>query len=206
MDWPFRNLSFHKASSRLLNLPPEIRDLIFEFALTSPKPVVSFRLDEYQRQSYQEAIQPSLTRVNCQIRKESLPIFYNINEIVLHSENSKVNDTRQWLRCIEPKLSLLNRISLWIRYVTLTNDVSPSNGAISIKMQRTKPDGVWIVLDDWQWITVTRKPSVAHRDAKFLIGAVRQMLGDDSSCNESADGFIGLMVDLKMLYIKEKMS
>lgn len=206
MDWPFRALSYSKTHSRLLNLPPEIRDLIFEFALTSSKPMVAFRLDDYQRQSYEEAVQPALTKVSGQVRKESLPIFYDCNDVVLHTELSKTADTHRWLRCIEHRLPMLNRVSLWVRYVTLTNEVSPSNGAISISMQRTKPDGVWIVDDDWKWITVTRKPAVAHRDAKFLVGELRRMLLEDPGCVESADGFVGLMSDLKMFYIKEKMS
>jgi hypothetical protein len=187
-------------------LPQEIRDLIYEFALTSNKPVVAFRLDEYQRPSYQEASQPPLTRSNRQIRRESLPVFYDCNDIVLHTEGSKMHDTQRWLNCIEFRLPMLNRISLWVRYVTLTNEVSPSNGAISISLQRTKPNGVWIVDDAWQWITVTRKPSIAGRDAKFLVGELRRTLEEDAGCVESAEGFVAVMAELKMFYVKEKMS
>ena len=99
---------------------------------------------------------------------------------------------------------MLNRISLWVRYVTLTNEVSPSNGAISISMQRTKPDGVWIVDDAWQWITVTRKPSIASRDAKFLVGQLRRMVEEDAGYVESAEGFVAVMAELKMFYVKKK--
>ena len=206
MDWPFRTLSYSKPCFRLLDLPQEIRDLIYEFALTSIKSVVAFRLDEYQRPSYQEAIQPPLTRSSRQIRRESLPVFYDCNDIVLHTEGSKMQDTQRWLNCIEPRLPMLNRISLWVRYVTLTNEVSPSNGAISISMRRTKPDGMWIVDDDWQWITVTRKPSIAQRDAKFLVGELRRMLEEDAGYVGSAEGFVALMAELRMFYAKEKMS
>ena len=105
MDWPFRSLSSSKPRFRLLDLPQEIRDLIYEFAVTSSKPIVAFRLDEYQRPSYQEAIQPPLTRSNRQIRRESLPIFYDCNDIVLHTEGSKMHDTQRWLYCIEPQIT-----------------------------------------------------------------------------------------------------
>lgn len=205
MDWSFRALSLKNSRSGFMNLPQEIRDLIFEFALTSSKPMVSFRLDEYQRQGYEEAVQPPLTRVNRQIRKESLPIFYDCNNIALHTEKSKIDDTQRWLQCIESKLSMLNRISLWIRYVTLTHEVTPSNGAMSITMQRTKPDGIWSV-HEWCWVTVKKMPSIVRRDAEFLIGKLRTMLQDEPSYVASAEGFFGLMSDLKTFYIKEKMS
>ena len=73
-------------------------------------------------------------------------------------------------------------------------------------MRRTKPDGMWIVDDDWQWITVTRKPSIAQRDAKFLVGELRRMLEEDAGYVGSAEGFVALMAELRMFYAKEKMS
>lgn len=207
MDWTFRALSYSKVpGSRLLELPAEIRDAIFEFALTSEKPVVAFRLDEYQRDSYQEAQQPPLTQVNRQVRRESLPIFYNCNEVVLHTDSSKASDTQRWLRCIEPNLAMLHRMSLWVRYVTLTNDRSPSNGAICISLLRLRGEGLWQVQDEWKWITVTRKPSVADSDARFIKCELMKILAEDPSCLESADGLVGMMADLKMMYVKEKMS
>ena len=207
MEWPFRALSYSKnRPSRLLDLPTEIRDLIFAFALTSEKPLVAFKLDDYQRDSYKEATQPPLTQVNRQIRHESLPIFYDCNDIILHTDSSKATDTRRWLTCVETRLDKLQRLSFWIRYVTLTNHWSASNGAISIFLQRSKAEGVWKVEDRWKWITVTRKPSIAERDARFLISELRKMLVEDCERLESAQGVFETMVDLKMLYVKEKMS
>src|ERR1700761_2254315 len=99
MDLPIRKPSSTRpARSHFLELPAEIRDYIYEFALTSGKPLVAFRLDEYQRDSYEEATQPPLTRVNRQIRDESLPIFYQSNDIVLHNDSSKGGNTRRWLQ------------------------------------------------------------------------------------------------------------
>lgn len=208
MDWslPFRPTC--KPRSRLLALPPELRDLIFAFALTSSKPLVAFRLDSYQRQTYQESIQPPLTQVNKQIRRETLPLFYDCNSIILHTEESKINDASHWLFHLGPNLSLLTRISLWIRYVTLTNDNTPANGAMQISMHRIKSEeeGVWEVSDEWEWVTVTKMPSIVDRDAKFLIGELREMLERERSYVESAEGFVGLLRDLRMGYVKEKMS
>lgn len=159
MDWTVKTLlSSRNSQCRLLDLPAELRDTIFEYALTADKPLVSFRLDNYQRESYQEATQPPLTRVNRQIRQESLPIFYQNNYVVLHAEAPKIDDTQRWLECIESKIALIQRMSFWIRYVTLTNDRSAGSGAISISIRRSKAHPIWLVDEDWRWVTVTRRP------------------------------------------------
>ena len=206
MEWALRTLSLGRTTSRFLELPQEIRDLIYQHALTSTKPMVSFRLDDYQRQSYQEAIQPPLTKVSRQVRKECLPIFYDCNNIILHTEATKSDDTRRWLSCLESRLTMLNRLSIWFRHVTLTNDVRSSNGAIAISLQRRKPDGIWMVDDRWHWVTVAKMPSIVQRDAKFLISEARRLLNVAPSYAESADGFVGLLTDLKLFYVREKMS
>ena len=207
MDWSFSKLSLsNKPRSRLLDLPPELRDMIFTFALTSSKPIVSFRLDEYQKQSYQEVIQPPLTKVSRQIRRETLPIFFSCNSIILHTESTKSRDSQRWLQCIEHHIPLLHRISIWVRYVTLTHEPTSGNGAISINLQRRKPEGTWAVMDEWRWITVTRKPSIVHRDAEFLIMQLRRLVAEDEGCTGTAEGWMGLRSDLQLGYVKEKMS
>lgn len=207
MEYTLGSMSLSgRPRSRLLELPAEIRDLIFEFALTSDVPIVAFRLDDYQRDSYVEATQPPLTRVSRQIRAESLSMFYSSNEIVLHTEEKKAKDTQRWLACIEPHLPLLEQLSLWLRYVTLTNDRHASNGCICVSLQRAKGDATWRVQDEWKWITVTKKPSVAGRDATFLRSELRRLIADDPDCIANAQTFSTTVAELKMFYAKEKMS
>ena len=75
-----------------------------------------------------------------------------------------------------------------------------------MSLQRSKTDGVWHVSDQWKWYTVTRMPSAAESDARFLINELRRLLVDDIGCLESAYGVIGILTDLKSIYVKEKMS
>lgn len=98
MDETLGKLRSNSRKSRLslLGLPGEIRDLIYELALISEKPTVAFCLDEYQLDGYQEATQPPLTRVNRQIRQESLLIFYEVNKFILRTEEPRAIDTRRW--------------------------------------------------------------------------------------------------------------
>ena len=191
--------------SLLLELPFEIREIIFDLTVSSEKPIVAFRLDHYQRESYQEAIQPSLCRVSRQVREESLPIFFKSHTFIFHTEDSKLNDTRRWLECSEAWLPGLLQVSLWIRYVTLTNDPG-TNGALCVSLRRRKTDRVWQVDNSWKWVTVTRKPCTIESDARFLIATLNAILTDDPACLENAETFMNMMTDLRMLYIKEKMS
>lgn len=207
MEWTRRTLSYPgRPTSRLLKLPAELRTAIFEFALRSEKPVVAFRLDQYQRDGYQQATQPPLTSVCRQIRDESLSIFYDCNDIVLHTEGTKASDTLRWLRCIEYHLPKLRQISIWLRYVTLTNDRTAPGGALGLSLQRRTSDWIWHVEDQWNWVTVTKRPAAVQSDANFLIAALRSVLAEDAFCLRSADGIYGMLTDLKSMYVKEKMS
>lgn len=189
---------------RLLELPPELRDAIFEFALTSEKTIVTFRLDGYQKDSYTQAIQPPLTQVNRQVRHESIPIYYASNDFVLHTEGNKSDDARRWLVCNERYLLKLRRVSLWVRYAAITHDRSSSNGALSIAMWRDVTAGCWKVDDEWRWITVVRKPAALQSDAKLLLQHLRSLLVNESTSHLSADGFTELLQDLRTHYMSIK--
>ena len=121
-------------------------------------------------------------------------------------EEKKAKDTQRWLACIEPHLPLLEQLSLWLRYVTLTNDRHASNGCICVSLQRAKGVAAWRVQDEWKWITVTKKPSVAGRDATFLRSELRRLIADDPDCIANAQTFSTTVAELKMFYAKEKMS
>ncbi|KAK3630384.1 hypothetical protein LTR56_006939 [Elasticomyces elasticus] len=75
-----------EATSRLLALPAELRTSIWEytffpaaaegFAALPGCPVI---IDE----SHEDSAQPPITRVNRQIRNETLPMFYNLNTFIV---------------------------------------------------------------------------------------------------------------------------
>lgn len=192
------------ALSRLLTLPAEIRALIFQFAVTADNTVVTFLLDNYQRDSYSQATQPALTRVSRQVRAESLPIYYECNDFVLHTE--KAQDAYRWLRCNSLHLGMLRRISFWLRYVPLANDRASSQGAMSVSVRRPKKYDPWKVDDDWQWITVVRKPAELKGDVKFLHEKLVDLVSSISREAAGPDDYSGLMSDLRLFYIQEKMS
>lgn len=201
-----RMIGLKPLRSRLLELPPELREAIYEYIALAENPLVTFRLDSYQQDTYQQATQPALTRVSVQVRRESLPIYYSCNEFILHAEGTKAADARRWLICNAHYLPRIRHLSLWVRYVTLTNDRSSSQGALSLRLSKDTATGCWIVEDKWKWITVVRKPAGLEGDAKFMIATLRRMLVNDSTSYLSAEGFVYLLADLRMEYAKEKMS
>lgn len=179
MEWTLSNAIRSKTRRcRLFELPPEIRIAIFEYALASDKTVVTFRLDDYQRDSLQEAVQPNLTRVNHQVRLETLPIWCGCSTFVLHTEDAKGRDSQRWLRSNEAHLAKLKRVSVWVRRVARTTGQS-SHGALGINLYRQATDDSWQVSRSWDWITVVRKPLGLEADAEALIWQARDSLGGD---------------------------
>lgn len=176
MSHALRTLSFTRSPpSRLLALPPELRDLIFEFALTvSDAPLVTFRLDSYQKESMCEAVQPALTLVNRQVRAETLTIWYGCNRFVLHSEDVRAVAAEKWLLGNLPHMSLLRGLEIWVRYVTSTNE--RAYGALAIRIRQDGKTGLWEVEEEWGWVTVLRRPMGLENDAAFLRGDLQMML------------------------------
>jgi len=204
MDWTFRPKT---PRCYLLELPAELRDAIYEFALTSSKATVTFRLDPWQRDTYSQALQPPLTRVSRQLRQETLPVYYGSNTFVLHTEGSKCDDARQWLHSNERYLGLAKYVEIWVRYVSLINDRAGGQGALKVGMKRDVVNKCWEVEDRWGWVTVVRKPEGLERDGEWLVRELRELVGRDSSVmGLEPERFWGVLVRLRERYVKEKMS
>jgi hypothetical protein len=196
-----------RCPNRLLGLPAELREIIFEHALTSSKQVVAFRLlDDYQREDSREAIQPPLTRVSRQIRAESLPVFYRCNDFVLHADKSRLDESRRWLQYVEPHLQKLHRISILMPYVTLANHRSAASGAIRLRLRKSTTEGCWKTDERWNWNTVTRRPVELESDSKFLQAVLKSLLADYDSRLHTADAFVTVLLELRLMYVQEKMS
>lgn len=84
---------------------------------------------------------------------------------------------------------------------------SLASGAIRLRLERLKhASDRWNVEDGWQWVTRTPPPSSVEGDGKFLVRLLKEMVKAGNDVLESAEGFAAALVDLRMLYIKEKMS
>lgn len=190
--------------SRLLELPPEIREHIFAFAVTAEKPIVTFRLDPFQQDDYEEASQPTITRVSRQVRREALPLFYECNEFIIHTEGQKAEDAYCWLHYNQPHLSKLSHLAFWVRYVARMDNVSPSSGALGVYLYHDARDGCWKVSDEWRWITVVRKPVSVEQDGSTLVGIFRRLMEGRSRSELDAELYVDSMKQLKTLYAKGK--
>lgn len=205
MDWTLRSWSYtSNPRSLLLELPPELRALIFDFAVTSHEPLVTFPLDDYQRETYREAVQPNLTRVSRLVRKESLPIFYSNNTFTLHSEVPKCEGSQQWVDCVHPRLDDIARLELWVRYVTLPNAPSEGRGAFALLLSRGTGELDWVVDEGWTWVTVTRQPADAERDAELLIAQLTALLRDFDDWLEDGEQVLGVVRSLRRWYVEKK--
>jgi hypothetical protein len=186
----------------LLALPPELREQIFSHAVTSPKQTVTFRLDKYQLETYDQARQPLLTLVNKQIRRETLPLYYGNNDFVLHTEGLKSEDAARWLRSNEIHLSRLGCVKVWVRYVG-SNERTPGSGALEVECRHDVRSGKLVVGEEWRWITVVRRPEGVEWDGKLLVTFLGQLVGGRSRGEMGAED---VLRGLRGLYVKDKMN
>lgn len=161
-------------SPTLLSIPPELRALIFDFALTAPNPLVAFRLDPYQRDTYTEATQPALTKVSRQLRHEAIPIFYASNTFILHTNSIKAEEARRWLQSICEHLPLLQHIDLWVRYCATHRD--PPQGALRVSMHYDVRQDNWTVDREWGWVTVVKRPENVPEHAAQVVRALAKVV------------------------------
>ena len=192
-------------TSPLLALPPELREQIFSYAVFSSKPTVTFRLDKYQRETYEQASQPPLTRVSRQIRRESLPLYFENNAFVFHTEGLKAEDAARWLTHNSLHLSKLGCVKVWVRYVG-SSERAPASGALEVEIRHDVRSGRWVVGEQWKWITVVRKPAGVEWDGRGLVTFLGQLVGGRGRGEMEAEEWVGVLADLKMLYVKDKMN
>ncbi|KAF7186269.1 hypothetical protein HII31_12344 [Pseudocercospora fuligena] len=116
--------------SRLPHLPAELWLMIFEYAVTYPK-VIDINVSGDDRRSRSEigvesdkacrynccmykSDQPAITRVNRELRKELLPLFYSLNTFHAYNFPHEGMEKHRWLKAI----GIQNTVSLDSLYIT----------------------------------------------------------------------------------------
>nr|OQO25628.1 hypothetical protein B0A51_09128 [Rachicladosporium sp. CCFEE 5018] len=191
----------------LLTLPPELRLQIFALALSPfPKALVTFHLDPYQREDYVEATQPALTRVSRQLRAEALPLFYQQNSFVLHSEGKKGEERDRWLRGFGLWVEELGRLEIWVRFWKRGGD-GRSGGVIGVGLQWE--GGRWRVGETWRWVCNVRKPEGLERDGEWIVKEMERLVAEVSQLygrggEVGAEGLGDLVRRLREGYVEWK--
>lgn len=85
-------------ASRLLSLPPELRNRIYEYVVTSEDCLLIPSICKHR--DLPSAEQPGLTRVNRQLRKESLAMFYTQNIFTAHIHRCDFGFLIDWMNSI----------------------------------------------------------------------------------------------------------
>ncbi|OQO06649.1 hypothetical protein B0A48_08436 [Cryoendolithus antarcticus] len=162
----------------LLTLPPELRLQIFALALSPyPKTLVTFHLDPYQREDYVEATQPALTRVSRQLRAEALPLFYQQNSFVLHSEGKKGDERERWFRGMGIWVEELRTLEMWVRFWKRGGD-GRGGGIVGVGLKWE--GGRWRVGEVWRWVCNVRKPAGLERDGEWILKEMVRLIGEAS--------------------------
>jgi hypothetical protein len=198
--------SFLRPRSRLLDLPTELREYIFSLVVTSEKPIIAAELDKYQAESYEQASQPSITKVSRQIRREALPLYFERNEIIMYTDGDKYRGAQNWLQDNQSHLSKLWRLAFWVRYQDLESGISHSSGIISVHLRHDPRLGRWVVDDKWRWITVVRKPADAEEDGVSLGQLLTKLVNKRSRAKLTVEDYREIMFSLQVEYhtVKEE--
>lgn len=84
-----------------LDLPRELRDEIFEYIIVKPTNTITMLENHNCFQNEVSAAQPAISRVNKQIRAESLPMFYKRNLFLAELTNfMDLLTAKNWLEAI----------------------------------------------------------------------------------------------------------
>ncbi|GIZ43925.1 hypothetical protein CKM354_000713400 [Cercospora kikuchii] len=88
-------------TSKFFELPPEIRNLIYELALPSKERNERlFITSPYVDNHMTLAVQPAVTRVSRQTRSECLAMFYANNEFSAYINRFEIRELLHFVRCI----------------------------------------------------------------------------------------------------------
>lgn len=102
-----------------LDLPPEIRDTIYEYVVIKDDSVITMLSNAHCFQSEISAAQPAICYVNKQIRQESLATFYKRNIFTAEvSFSDDLQTARNWVFALgDEKVALLRKVLLssWTR-------------------------------------------------------------------------------------------
>ncbi|KAK4503187.1 hypothetical protein PRZ48_006615 [Zasmidium cellare] len=120
MMWERQRRSTHNAASRLMRLPQELRDYIYELAVVEEKPIEVVELVpayeslvpcNYSRRRLSHALhEPALAQVSTQLRREVLSTFYGQNTFTVTVK--KINSVysqgveclaMRWLQHLSPE-------------------------------------------------------------------------------------------------------
>jgi hypothetical protein len=100
--------------SPLLDLPPELRNHIFELAVAAPDGVVRVDFSDSKLDVYKQTRQPALTRVSRHLRAQALPMYYHLNTFNITWQGTEYGwaRCRRWAESIDRHLHHISKIQL----------------------------------------------------------------------------------------------
>lgn len=146
---------------RFIDLPPELRNLIFDFALVHHENGDLANIHPVKKASYKRALGTlALTQVSSDLRKETLPIYYSVNTFALMPTAShEYKVAEEWLKLIGP--GAVRHIRHILRNAMPFYDIDAHEVTLAIKLSGSK--------------TEVRQDSVCKACAEKAMTAVRMI-------------------------------
>ncbi|KAF7198520.1 hypothetical protein HII31_00259 [Pseudocercospora fuligena] len=126
---------------RLLDLPPELRNRIYEYVVVEENILIP-SICHHRERTY--AVQPAITKVNRQIRDESLSVFYGCNKFEVHVHRCDFDFFSEWMNTVgvsnrqrlrNIKFSLLDRWTCAEGLLDLVRWMARANGIAKLSIR-----------------------------------------------------------------------
>ncbi|CAK3898450.1 Hypothetical predicted protein [Lecanosticta acicola] len=137
----------------LSRLSPELRNLIYEHAFTSPYAVTLPPASPTRHHQH------PLTLTCRAIRHESLPMYYFLTDFNAHLDDGPATPLAKWLKVLGPDLvACIGQINIWDMHMlngtlhgidSTARLLSPGIGAASDQKYVLRPLGDWAIQTGW---------------------------------------------------------
>lgn len=192
-------------------LPPELRNRIFELALTREDsikvPAGRSKLDPAAKEDTRKEMPPPITRACRLARSETLPMFFRLNNFTLDT-NRMNNDatpygmTEEWIYTMRPHLKGMHSLTF-----VLASWETHEQSEITVRICHDQQKDCWKVEypDNWQ------NESAKHQwglecDSDLLWRLMSHMMDQRSRADFTPEYLQWLVHDLKRIYYHVKMS
>ena len=132
---------------RFLDLPPEMRNRIYEAVVISARPLHIPSACYHGKEA--SAVEPAITRVNKQLRRESLGMFYSMNAFEYHIHRCDFGYFLAWM----DDIGLNNRSQIRDVTLVLKDSWTCGEGLIDFVRWCAKSEGTKMMLIDIEGMT-----------------------------------------------------